>query len=154
MKIIIHHTATSRDKTKVTSIDNNHKKRWNKRSQLGSYIGYHFLILGSGDVFQARKVGEEGMHTVGYNNDIGICLTGNFEKESPSKEQLSSLWQTIKRLENDFSIDGIFLHKDFSRTLCPGKNLEKKVAVWKKIRIVKKMINNLKRKIWLLKNMI
>jgi len=77
--IIIHHTATSRDKTTFSSINNGHRKRWNWKSSLGYYIGYQYLITADGTIKQGRADNEDGAHCRGWNDkSIGIALTGNF----------------------------------------------------------------------------
>ena len=127
--IIIHHTATSRDTTTFQAIENGHKKRWSYFvSELGFCMGYHYFISGDGVVHQARIDEEGGAHTINWNEkSIGIALTGNFQHEEPSQEQLKSLTQLLTRLRKkwNFTREQICGHQEKSATLCPGTNLMK-----------------------------
>ena len=134
--IIIHHTATDRDRTTFEAIDNNHKNRWNgkTKSQLGYYCGYTYLIEGNGKVWQARNDIEEGAHTRGHNRrTIGIGLTGNFEVEDPSIAQLNALEELLgnKMVQYGIKKDKIKCHSDISLTLCPGHHLIKWLSDFK-----------------------
>lgn len=125
-KIIIHHTASSRDNTKITDVENWHKLRWpNFISSLGWHIGYHYLITSDGAVNQTRKDDEIGAHSPPNEGKIGICLTGNFMIESPSKAQLEALESLIERLKMTYGIKEVRGHRDINRTLCPGDELYK-----------------------------
>lgn len=124
--IVIHHTNSSRDLTKVNDIDAWHKLRWaDFKGSLGYWIGYHFIITGNGDVTQTRKETELGAHCIPNDGKIGICLTGNFEIEEPTKEQLLSLAILLERLKISHNLidEQIKGHYQFSQTLCPGKFL-------------------------------
>ncbi len=139
--IILHHSASSKYKTKVADINEWHKK-WDFKSSLGYYVGYHFVIEIDGKTTQTRKISEAGAHTRGYNNHIGICLTGNFEKEEPTRQQIDSLIDLLTKLEGK-----VVGHKDLAATLCPGKNFYKsikKISILVKIkRLINKVLNNL-----------
>jgi len=124
--IIIHHTATSRDNTTFEAINEYHRQKWNLKSSLGYYIGYHYLILGNGQYRQGRSDTDEGIHTKGWNDKaIGICLTGNFMEEKPSEAQLKTLKDLIETLSKRWNIpkENIKGHREVGATLCPGDNL-------------------------------
>lgn len=125
--LIIHHTATSRDTTTFEAVKKNHiAKGWGN-------IGYHFFIISDGSLYgypEARGQDQVGAHcrADGMNfKSIGICLTGNFETEMPSDEQILTLRNLIKDLQKawDIPMANILSHKEVtgSKTLCPGKNL-------------------------------
>jgi len=125
-RIIIHHTATNRDGTTWEAIERGHKDRWNFKSAMGMYMGYQYLITSDGKIHQSRLDTEEGAHTRGYNrNSIGISLTGNFEVDQPSTEQLESLDKLLHEKIESYGLkqSDIYGHKDLSRTVCPGNNL-------------------------------
>jgi len=126
--IIIHHTASSRDKTTFEAVNRFHKnKNWGtvsrpvyaKPSSLGFYAQYHYLITGGGTVQQARKDVEVGWHTAGMNHKaIGICLTGWFDDGHdgmPSPAQQKSLNLLLQSLMKRYSIplDKVNFHRDF-----------------------------------------
>ncbi len=126
--IIIHHSVSSRDMDKdqaIALLDRSHKRKlhWWKNSK-GLYIAYHYVILGNGEVVNTRDIKEIGHHAgvPKINNDgIGICLTGNFEKELPSEAQYKSLAKLIRDLKIAYPDAAILKHKDVKATACPGK---------------------------------
>jgi hypothetical protein len=125
-EIIIHHTASARDKTTIAQINAWHQARWpDFKSSLGYFVGYHLVITGDGTVTQTRKDTEMGAHTIPNNDKLGICLTGNFETEVPSEKQLNSLRTLLDKKKTEWGIDNtkIFGHKEKSPTACPGKSL-------------------------------
>lgn len=134
--IIIHHSASSRDYTTLSIIDSWHEARWsNFKSSLGYYVGYQYVIDGRGGVYNTRKENEIAAHTIGWNDkSVGICLTGNFETETPSSLQLEALDSLIKRIMQDWQIPlrEIYWHGEKSRTLCCGKNLIEWVKNYRK----------------------
>ncbi|MDO9399213.1 MAG: peptidoglycan recognition family protein [bacterium] len=128
--IIIHHSATARDKTTLNAINKVHQKLFNYKSSLGWYVGYHYFIAGNGIIRQTRKDADYGAHCRADNMNskaIGICLSGNFEIEQPSEKQLVSLEKIVERLKKDYNIknDNILGHCQVlgAKTACPGKNL-------------------------------
>jgi len=144
MLIIIHHSATDKSRTRVKGIDNNHKKRWGMISSLGYYVGYHFVITGKGEITQTRSLREEGIHTAGMNDkSIGICLTGNFEKQEPNKAQVESLYSLLDKINEMNNNIVVKKHKDFAATLCPGKNLSEKVGIWIKLNKAKSLLQKI-----------
>ena len=124
--IIIHHTATNRNRTTFESINNGHKRRWNWKSSLGYYIGYQYFIIADGTAIQGRADNEAGAHTKGWNDkSIGICLTGNFMFERMTDVQLFFLEDLLNRLKKKWNISNknIFGHREKGITLCPGNKL-------------------------------
>lgn len=118
-RIVVHHSASARDRTTPSMINDWHVQRgW-------PGIGYHFLIDGRGDIFQTQPIDVVSYHVGGNNTpSVGICLTGNFETESPSAAQLTALQRVVRDIQQ---ITGkkleIVGHRDLTATLCPGKNL-------------------------------
>jgi len=154
MIAILHHTVSSRDRTKVQDIDDWHKTRWPKlKSSLGYYAGYHFVITGDGTLTQTRKLSEQGVHCPPNKGRIGIVLTGNFENEEPTKEQLTSLQALLEKLKKQ-GITKVLGHKDLKATLCPGRNLYKWLKKYKKMRILSERITILQRLISLYRKLI
>jgi len=120
--IIIHHTATKRDRTKFWSVKKNHIKRgWGD-------IGYHYFITPR-RIYKGRSEEFVGAHCKygGFNfKSLGVCLTGNFEKEYPTQSQISFLGQVVDELCARYRIPraNILGHRETgAKTLCPGKNL-------------------------------
>lgn len=116
--MIIHHSASPREWITVDDIDRWHKSRGFTKSSLGYYVGYH-RVIDNGKIIKTRRLDEEGAHTIGHNDEIGICVIGNYEKEKPKLRDIVALIKLIRMLSPE-EIKG---HKDLSSTLCPGKNL-------------------------------
>jgi len=125
--LIIHHTATSRDNTTFEAVKGNHIHRgWGN-------IGYHFFINGKGVLYgypEARGQDQRGAHCIADNmnaKSIGIALTGNFEIEQPSTEQLLTLSNLISQLREAWDIpkENVLGHNEVkgAKTACPGRNL-------------------------------
>ena len=146
-EIIIHHSASSKNKTTVDDINNWHKVRWpDFKSSLGYWIGYHFVITGDGKLTQTRRSNELGAHCIPNEGKVGICLTGNFDIEEPNKEQLNSLTALLEQLKKEYNLEdkNIFGHCEKSQTACPGKNLVKWIYLNRQVSILQKLINLLK----------
>jgi len=126
--IVIHHTATPRDKTTFKAVNEYHKKKWDFKSSLGYYCGYHYFIETDGKITQARANDEMGAHCKadGMNHkSIGIGLTGDFTKEVPSDAQLKSLEKLVLDLEKKYNIErkeNVIGHREAkgAQTSCPG----------------------------------
>lgn len=114
-KIIYHHCA--RSYWSPEGINDYHKERGWKG------IGYNFYVRKDGKIYLGRPENAEGAHTKGENsNSIGICLEGNFEEESLSKEQWESLINLSTYITLKYDIYKIVGHRDVYDTLCPGEN--------------------------------
>ena len=143
-QIVIHHSASSRDRTTIPDINTWHKARDFTLSSLGYYIGYHYVILADGEVVQTRRDNEVGCHCIPNTGKLGICLTGNFEVEIPTDLQLSALKTLSDKLCKVYNIDNrqILGHRELSNTACPGENLFKWVLE-NRISWLKALINKL-----------
>lgn len=127
---IIHHTGgtnanpladTSHHTFKI--VDDYHRKKWNFKSTLGHYIGYHYFIEKDGSLFQGRQHDELGAHTFGFNDHIGICLAGNFDFTKPTAEQTVALRKLLNKLYRDGEINAAKPHRIYAAKSCYGKRL-------------------------------
>lgn len=146
-KIIVHHSASPRDTTTFAMIDEWHKQREFLMSSERMWIGYHFVINGKGELCRAKRIEEEGCHTLGQNlSSIGICLTGNFDDEKPNSAQEKTLAELLQSLcaENKISYMDIFPHRKYSNTHCYGTGLS---DTWARDLLIRKMISDLMNKI-------
>lgn len=86
--IIVHHT--SRQHMTAEECHEFHQKQrgW-------SGIGYNYFIEKNGVIIEGRGQ-HVGAHAYGHNRtSIGICMTGDFDRETPTNEQwISFLWLT------------------------------------------------------------
>jgi len=125
--LIVHHTATSRDRTTFESV-----KRYHTKTRGWGDIGYHWFITGDGMLWKGRDekwVGAQCNRPKGNSmnfRSLGICLTGNFETEIPNKIQISTLEGILDDLRAKYNIprENVLGHKEVegTSTLCPGKN--------------------------------
>jgi N-acetylmuramoyl-L-alanine amidase len=119
MKFVLHHSA-SKKSTTIDEIDKWHKDRGFSKSYLGYHVGYHYVINGeTGKVNCCRSIAEKGVHTIGHNDRIGVCITGNYETDKVSTPALNSLISILKGF-NDVELKG---HRDLADTVCPGADL-------------------------------
>ncbi|MBU2524948.1 N-acetylmuramoyl-L-alanine amidase, partial [Patescibacteria group bacterium] len=138
-KIIIHHTATTRDiKRPLVAIRNIYyyhtmRKGWGD-------IGYNYLIDPYGNIYEGRRGGDSvvGGHAYGFNTGtIGIALLGNYENDQPSYEMVNSLVNLLDDLSRKHNISptgvsefngkiipNISGHFQVQATKCPGKNIK------------------------------
>ena len=132
--IIVHHSATPRDKTTFESIKKYHvevRKFWD--------IGYHWVILGDSTLKQGRSEEYIGAHAKGVNfESVGVCVVGNFEIEQPTRQQLETLELVLNQLMRKYNVSPVNVlgHRDVANTLCPGKNLYEWLKDWKKRQIL------------------
>jgi N-acetyl-anhydromuramyl-L-alanine amidase AmpD len=89
-------------------------------------IGYHFLIVADGVLFEGRDLRVRGAHVGGHNTGtVGVCLLGNFETGQPTGAQIATLEALASALRAAFTVAHLAGHRDFpgNRTVCPGAAL-------------------------------
>jgi len=147
--IIVHHSSAPESAPYIDGrnytlamCNSDHKVRFNMKSSLGWYIGYHYFIDSFGKVTQTRIDTEEGAHCKGYNNtaydkiyhpetlSVGICLVGNFDSVLPTEAQISSLTGLLKQLVDKYGIDlkNIVPHRAHAVKTCYGNKLKESWA--------------------------
>ncbi len=90
-------------------------------------IGYHYAIDPAGRVWQGRPLGLQGAHVkVANPHNLGICVLGNFERQSPSPAALRTLEDLIstERARFGVSLSAVHTHQEFAPTACPGRSLQ------------------------------
>jgi N-acetylmuramoyl-L-alanine amidase len=99
-------------------------------------IGYHFVIDPYGRVFQGRDLTFQGAHAAGANNiqNIGVCLIGNFDEETPTKAALDALRKLLDEERAQWKIprSQVFTHQELKSTECPGRNLASWVQAYRR----------------------
>lgn len=131
IKYIVVHCSASPPNVFVDAsvIDSWHRKRGFLR------IGYHFVILTTGEVQVGRKLNEVGAHASGYNAEsIGICLAGGInpagkpaDNFSPNqKVALADLIQKL-RVSHGMAAAEVLGHRDLPdvRKDCPCFDVRK-----------------------------
>lgn len=98
-KIFVHCSATNDHNLSIRAEDID---RWHKERGFTS-IGYHYVILKSGEIQKGRLDDRIGAHAKGFNTDsLGICLVGTYDF---NKKQIESLVNLICYLMRRFGID-------------------------------------------------
>ena len=158
--LIIHHTATARDTTTFAAVKKYHiSKGWGD-------IGYHYFITADGKIWPGRAENVVGAHSISANmnfKSLGICLTGNFMNETPTKAQLSSLETLLisLKVKYNIAIENILGHQEIpASTACPGtnllawiKNFRKDYQEVKPTNNIAQVISHLEQAITILKNL-
>jgi len=121
--IIIHHSA-GRDVPAKTIHQWHLDRGWHG-------IGYHYVVRKNGSVETGREESQSGAHAgPDYNNrSIGICVTGNFEENDPTPDQMEALAELVLSVSEGYEIppERVLGHRDVSATLCPGERLYKQL---------------------------
>lgn len=103
-------------------------------------IGYHYVIENPNNLGDSRSIIVQGnpldnisYHTVGQNTkSVAICVSGNFEIEEPTPEQMEALTWLIAHIRGELPQElEVYGHRDFSATSCPGRNLYDKLPNYK-----------------------
>jgi hypothetical protein len=135
--IVIHHNAGFGHETAET-IDRLHTiERAKEGKRPWACIGYHYVILPSGQAEAGRYEKMNGSHAPGMNRrSLGVCFIGNFETgKPPSKKQLKGGARLVAELCSRFSILPADIiphhtvyrkywnpyHKRKRHTKCPGR---------------------------------
>ncbi len=129
-QIIVHCSATPRGRENdAKDINAWHKNRgW-------SGIGYHYVILPSGEIQYGRNVNYIGAHVKGYNkNSIGICVVGGTDENYVAKEdyftadQMVFLESFLVKLHKMYPKSEVLGHRDipFVLKMCPCMDVKKK----------------------------
>lgn len=133
--IVIHHSATRKGNAAI--MDRYHSNR--RHMQNG--LAYHFVIgngtsgCADGEVeeshrWRAQLPGGHAKQPWLNESGIGICLVGNFNRQTMSKKQMDSLVNLVNKLRATYAIplSCIKGHGDFAgeHTVCPGYNFTMK----------------------------
>jgi hypothetical protein len=96
-------------------------------------IGYHYLIEPDGKLCAGRAESTPGAHCkeqfMNYQS-LGVALTGDFDREEPTPEQLKSLVELLQKLSASYDIkpEKILPHRKFATyKSCPGSRFSDKL---------------------------
>lgn len=117
-QIVVHHSASSTHMAADFA-------RWHVEDRGWPGMGYHFAIEKDGSIVMGNPLTNISYHTSGENTkSVGIVLSGNFNNEQPTPEQLESLDKLIAYLRQELPQPlEVYGHRDFKATSCPGANL-------------------------------
>jgi hypothetical protein len=116
--LTIHHTVST---TTPEAIANYHISRgW-------PGIGYHYIIIDDGTIFQCNHLDTISYHSA-YNNgfSVGVALMGNFMYTPPTQEQLDSAHALVAYLKSNLDAEIVYPHRWMPRaaTACCGDTIE------------------------------
>jgi hypothetical protein len=129
-KVTIHHegwTAVNFTSQSTTAQRIEKIRRYHVGENRWGDIGYHYIVDRAGRVWEGRPIRYQGAHVSKNNeNNVGILVLGNFEKQSPSGAQLKGLYATVDALAAKYSVKSAMVrsHQEINPTTCPGKNLQ------------------------------
>lgn len=102
-----------------------------RKKEAWADVPYHFVIFPQGQVAEGRKIAYAGDTNTEYDpkGHILINLEGNYEEQQPNALQLATLQKLcfILCAKYQLTVEEIGAHRDFAKTLCPGKNLADKI---------------------------
>lgn len=128
-RISVHHTEAPQPASRDAAVDELQGiQRFHQRGRGWIDIAYHFLIDGSGRIWEGRPLTLVGAHVKDRNDgNVGISLMGDFSpgKQKPTAAQLESLIKLTRWLSQTYAIpaERIKGHRDQEITSCPGKAL-------------------------------
>lgn len=131
-RITLHHTSGPRPErwdevvTEIRFLQDLHQRGrgWND-------IGYHFVIDGSGRIFEGRPQTVLGAHTLANNaGNLGVAFMGNFNQDlpfstHPTGHQIEAFLRLGRFLMDRYALSTKRLrgHRDYRATSCPGDHL-------------------------------
>jgi len=88
-------------------------------------IGYHYVINKEGEIFQTNYI-DTVSYNVGPQNPkvIGICVKGNYDKETLNQKQKDALVYLVSLLRVIVGYKPVKGHYEFKATDCPGKDIK------------------------------
>lgn len=128
-RITLHHEGTIFNPEKESAAEHIKKvQTWGMGEERNwTDIPYHYMIDFNGNIFEGRNVFTQGETATDYNPDGHLLITclGNFEEQKVTAKQYESMIHLIIHSIQKFNIDPELIkgHKDFTNTLCPGKDL-------------------------------
>jgi|GEM_PF-418191 len=126
-RITVHHTESGQPMSREAAISELQAiQSFHQQGRGWIDIGYHFIIDGSGRIWEGRPFTVVGAHVKDKNDgNVGISLMGDFHKpkyEKPTAAQFDSLIALARWLSAAYGIstDRILGHRDQEPTDCPG----------------------------------
>ena len=104
-------------------------------------IGYNYMVMPSGRVYEGRGFERVGAHTLDpkdadgdkryvENDQPGICFAGNYDLQRPTRRQLAAFKALKARLRlKGVRIDKTYPHSAAFATACPGKHLREALGL-------------------------
>lgn len=144
-KITIHHGGEefAEDKDMIQYLRN--LQSWSRSEKKWMDIPYHYMIDLQGNIYEARPINFPGDTNTDYDvtGHALICVVGNYEVQKLSDTSLESLVKLTAFLKQKYHVEtkDIKTHRDYTETLCPGKDLYKYFADGSFIKMVEAELN-------------
>ena len=103
-----------------------HIRQWHLQRGFGD-IGYHYAIDRNGRLWEGRNIRFQGAHVRKHNEqNLGIMVLGNFDKQQPSPAQIHAVNSLLPRLARTYGVrrHRIYTHQELMPTTCPGNALQ------------------------------
>lgn len=130
MKITVHHSAGSPSHTDANILSQISGWEALHVSKGFGRMGYHWVINSEGTIVEGQGTELVGSHTLNNNqNNVGICLAGNFDNQQPTDKMLRSLASLMAYVSARYNMDMtspdfVRGHEFYSRgRICPGVNV-------------------------------
>lgn len=100
-------------------------QRFHQGSQRGwSDIGYGFVIMPSGRIYEGRGANVWAAHAPGRNNEPSVCLAGDYSVLPPTDAAHRAVWE----LADHLGLTMLRGHRQATPTSCPGNRGMEKVV--------------------------
>ena len=126
-RLTLHHTASFLEANASAPRHVRGHQRFHQRDRGWPDLAYHFIIDLNGHVYEGRPLWARGDTATSYDpmGHFLVCCEGDFDKQKPSKAQMTSLVDVLAWASTEFAVEPETLrgHRDLASTSCPGKNL-------------------------------
>lgn len=130
VKLVVHHTADAGPGKNTIFNERRHlqaMQRFHQKVRGWSDIGYNYIIMPSGRVYEGRGYGVRGAHVAGHNtNSCGVSFVGTYTHQQPSAAAVKAFHQLKQRLAHRGArFTGVVGHGDLMPTACPGAGVRR-----------------------------
>lgn len=131
VRITVHHEGTVFNPEKETAAAHIKKVQTWGMSEARNWIDipYHYLLDFDGTIYQGRDPYTVGETNTEYDptGHLLISCLGNFMEQEVPEKQLNALCRLIAYcvVKYNIPLETLSVHKDYAKTDCPGKNLDK-----------------------------
>ncbi len=125
--LVIHHSAFYKANGLATVLE---VQRLHRNDRGWADVGYHFMVDGTGKIYEGRSLAVRGVHTAGHNTgSAGVCLLGDFRTRPPSTIQWDASIKLSRWLVSELQLTHLAGHSQFNvGTECPGAAVLKQLA--------------------------
>ena len=133
-RITVHHTGWDPihfDDLAATAEHLEKIRRFHVHDRHWADIGYHYVIDRAGRIWEARPLQYQGAHVKNHNEqNLGVMVLGNFDRQRPTDAQLSMLRETIVQFRgrHQVPVERIYTHQELNVTNCPGSRLQQNMV--------------------------